>query len=41
MLLDSMEDAAQEAYIYYHGRRFDAMSHPKIYYFGLCIENTK
>ena len=23
--LDGMEDAAQDAYIYYHGRRFEAM----------------
>ena len=23
--MDSMEDAAQEAYIHYHGRRYEAM----------------
>lgn len=38
-VLDSMEDAAQEAYIHYHGRRYEAMKEDRFRYLPRYLES--
>ena len=37
--MDSMEDAAQEAYIHYHGRRYEAMKEDRFRFLSRYDQN--